>query len=75
MYLVLNVLKRQRKSRVLHGKCASYVLAPKCHFTLPPATSLFFHSSQPHLNVWLKAVKSWPGKRDEKGMNEDRKKV
>lgn len=56
-------------------KCASYVLAPKCHFTLPPATSLFFHSSQPHLNVWLKAVKSWPGKRDEKGMNEDRKKV
>lgn len=41
----------------------------------PPAPVLFSHSSHPHLNVWLKAVKSWPGKRDEKGMKEDRKKV
>lgn len=50
---------------------------PRKMCKLRPGTQvpLFFHSSQPHLNVWLKAVKSWPRKRDEKGTKEDRKKV
>ncbi len=45
---------------------------PSATLLSPP---LFFHSSHTYLNVWFKAVKSWPGKRDEKGMKEDRKKV
>lgn len=69
MYLVLNVFKCPKKKKKLR--------VPRKMCKLRPGTQvpLFFHSSQPHLNVWLTAVKSLPWKRDEKGTKEDRKKV